>query len=72
MRFAENVTKAGGEVALQIWPDMWHVFQFFIGQMPESGRAIDDIARFLKTEFKREATVDEKREQPEPYIEVSL
>lgn len=72
IRFAENIKKAGGEVALQIWPDMWHVFQFFIGQMPESGRAIDDIARFLKTEFGCAAADDEKRQQPDPDIEVSV
>jgi hypothetical protein len=27
---------------------MWHVFQYFIGQMPESKEAIGDIAAFLK------------------------
>ncbi len=50
-RFARNIEAAGGRVSLQVWPDMWHVFQFFIGQMPESKRAISDIAGFLKTEF---------------------
>jgi acetyl esterase/lipase len=50
-RFADNIKAAGGRVDLHIWPDMWHVFQYFIGQMPESGTAIDDIARFLRAEF---------------------
>jgi epsilon-lactone hydrolase len=50
-RFAGNIERAGGKVTLQVWPDMWHVFQFFIGQMPESKLAIYDIARFLKSEF---------------------
>jgi len=50
-RFADNIEAAGGKVRLQVWPDMWHVFQFFIGQMPESKRAINDIAGFLKAEF---------------------
>jgi acetyl esterase/lipase len=50
-RFAENIRKAGGEVELQVWPDMWHVFQFFIGQMPESKKAVDDIGRFLRSAF---------------------
>jgi hypothetical protein len=27
---------------------MWHVFQFFVGQMPESARAIDVVAKFLR------------------------
>jgi len=50
-RLADNIRAAGGQVDLHIWPDMWHVFQYFIGQMPESRKAIDDIARFLRSEF---------------------
>jgi len=50
-RMADNIRKAGGNVDLHIWPRMWHVFQFFIGQMPESKKAIDDIARFLRSEL---------------------
>jgi monoterpene epsilon-lactone hydrolase len=50
-RLAENIRTAGGQVDLQIWPDMWHVFQYFIGQMPESKKAIDDIAHFLRSAF---------------------
>jgi acetyl esterase/lipase len=51
IRFAENIRNAGGKVELKIWPGMWHVFQFFVGQMPESNRAIKDIARFLRSEL---------------------
>jgi monoterpene epsilon-lactone hydrolase len=47
----ENIEKAGGEVELQIWPGMWHVFQFFIGQMPESMQAIENIGQFLRSKF---------------------
>ena len=50
-RFADNMRAAGGRVDLHIWPDMWHVFQYFIGLMPESAKAIDDIGRFLRSEF---------------------
>lgn len=50
-RMAENIQKAGGEVELELWPDMWHVFQFFIGQMPESMRAVEDIGRFLRAKL---------------------
>ena len=50
-RIADNIRAAGGRVDLHIWPDMWHVFQYFIGQMPESRKAIDDIGRFLRSEF---------------------
>lgn len=51
-RLADNISAAGGEVTLQVWPDMWHVFQFFIGQMPESKRAIRDMTDFLQSEFR--------------------
>jgi acetyl esterase/lipase len=47
-RMADRVTEAGGKVTLQVWPEMWHVFQYFIGQMPESAKAIADIGSFLK------------------------
>jgi hypothetical protein len=30
---------------------MWHVFQFFIGQMPESKKAIKGIAAYLQNQF---------------------
>ena len=46
-RMADKVSAAGGKVTLQVWPDMWHVFQYFVGQMPESKQAIEDIADFL-------------------------
>jgi monoterpene epsilon-lactone hydrolase len=47
-RMADRVSQAGGNVTLQVWPEMWHVFQYFIGQMPESAKAIADIGTFLK------------------------
>lgn len=45
-RLADNIAAAGGDVVLQTWPEMWHVFQFFVGLMPESRRAIEDIAAY--------------------------
>jgi acetyl esterase/lipase len=47
-RLSDNISAAGGKVTLQVWPEMWHVFQFFIRMMPESKRAIDDIAKFIR------------------------
>jgi len=31
---------------------MWHVFQLFVGKMPESRRAIDKIGAYLKVRLK--------------------
>lgn len=47
-RFAENIRRAGGDVQLEIWPEMWHVFQLFIGKMPESRKAIKKIGAWLR------------------------
>lgn len=47
-RLSDNISAAAGKVTLQVWPEMWHVFQFFVRQMPESRRAIDDIAKFIR------------------------
>ena len=50
-RLADNIRATGGRVDLHVWPDMWHVFQYFIGLMPESAKAVADIGRFLRSEF---------------------
>ena len=50
-RFAEKIAAAGGEIDLEIWPEMWHVFQMFVGKMPESGRAIKNIGDFVRARF---------------------
>jgi epsilon-lactone hydrolase len=47
-RLSDNIAAAGGKVTLQVWPEMWHVFQFFVRQMPESRRAIRDIAKYIR------------------------
>lgn len=52
-RIADKISAAGGQVTLQVWPDMWHVFQYFVGRMPEAQRGLDDIASFLGRFFER-------------------
>jgi len=47
-RLVDNIRQAGGDVELRIWAGMWHVFQFFVGQMPESSRSIREIGEFLR------------------------
>jgi len=48
-RLRDNIIAAGGTVQLDIWPDMWHVFQMFIGKMPEARRAVDKIGSYLQS-----------------------
>lgn len=50
-RIAQKIKVAGGEVELEVWPEMWHVFQMFIGKMPESGRAIRKIGDYVRGRF---------------------
>jgi acetyl esterase/lipase len=47
-RAADMVRAAGGEVEIVIWPGMWHVFQAFVGQMPESRAAINGIGAWVR------------------------
>ena len=47
-RLAENVSKAGGSVEIDVWHEMWHVFQAFLLVMPESREAIDRLGTYIK------------------------
>lgn len=46
-RAAEKVRAAGGEVMLEIWPGMWHVFQAFVHLMPEARMATRKIGAYV-------------------------
>ena len=39
-RIAERVREAGGVAELEVWPEMWHVFQVFVREVPEARRAV--------------------------------
>ncbi len=51
-RLADKLRDAGIEIELEIWPDMWHVFQLFIGKMPESRAAIQKIAGYARVRLR--------------------
>ena len=48
-RFADNMETAGSRVTLKIWPGLWHVFHYSVGHVPESTRAVEEIASFLRS-----------------------
>ena len=50
-RLEQNVRLAGGSVEIEIWPEMWHVFQMFVGEMPESRKAIENIGNYIQRVF---------------------
>ena len=47
-RFADKLKTAGIEVELEVFPEMWHVFQLFVGKMPESKAAIRKIGAYIR------------------------
>lgn len=51
-RAAEKVKAAGGEVEIEIWPGMWHVFQAFLHQVPESKKAVKKIGAYVNRALK--------------------
>lgn len=47
-RIAANAQKAGVEVKLDIFPEMQHVFQISVGNVPEATDAVQRLAAWLK------------------------
>lgn len=47
-RIAASLERAGCAATLDVWPRMWHVFQAFVHQMPESRAAIEKFAPFVR------------------------
>ena len=47
-RFAEHLREEGVEVELEVFPELWHVFQLFVGKMPESKAAIAKIGKYIR------------------------
>lgn len=50
-RFADKMRDSGNKVAIEIWPEMWHVWQLFVGKMPEARQAIAKIGEFISGTF---------------------
>lgn len=47
-RLADRIIAAGGRAEVEIWPDMWHVFQAFHMVVPESILAIRQMAARMR------------------------
>ncbi len=50
-RFAEKAKKQGVDVTVDLWSDMFHVFQIFGNLMPESKKALKKIGEYAKKRF---------------------
>lgn len=47
VRLEEKLKAAGGNVRLDVWTGMWHVFQVFAPYVPEAQQAIDQVGGFV-------------------------
>ena len=47
---AEKAKKAGCDVTLTVYPEMFHVFQLSMDRLPESKDAWEEIRKFLRKE----------------------
>jgi monoterpene epsilon-lactone hydrolase len=48
-RIAERATAAGVQVEIDVFPEMWHVFQLNVGTVPEADEAVALVASWLQT-----------------------
>lgn len=53
-RFADKARAAGGQVQLEVWEDMIHVFQQFPSDLVEARKALQSIGAFLKIHLSRQ------------------
>ncbi len=50
-RFTDLLIAAGSDVQLEVWPEMFHVFQMFVGKMPEARQAIKAMGDYIQSRF---------------------
>ncbi|GGG76823.1 hydrolase [Paenibacillus radicis (ex Gao et al. 2016)] len=53
IRLADRARAVDVTVELEIWEDMWSVFQLLAYMLPEAQQAIHNIGRFVRTVFQR-------------------
>ena len=46
-RMADKMREAGVDVEIEVFPEMWHVFQLFAGKMPEGTAAIQAFTLYV-------------------------
>ncbi len=50
-RAAERARAAGGKAEIEIWDNMWHVFQAFARHVPESRAAVNKMGAYIRQVF---------------------
>lgn len=52
-RLADKAKAAGVDMVLEVWPEMWHVWQGWAATLPEGQQAIDRIGQYLREKLSR-------------------
>lgn len=47
VRLTNTIRSSGGRVDLQVWPGLWHVFEFY-DEVPEAHESLREMAEFLR------------------------
>ena len=50
-RLAASINAAGGQVELNVWPKMPHVFPLLAGLIPEGRQAVEDMSGFIRSKL---------------------
>lgn len=50
-RFAKKAADTGISVEYKVWPGMWHIFHMQAPLVPEAGRALKEVSKFLERSF---------------------
>jgi acetyl esterase/lipase len=61
INLAERAREAGVNITLDVWENIWHVWHFFAGKMPEANSAINQIGNFIHMHLKKgDSIISEK------------
>ena len=48
---AQKIDAAGNQVQLDVWPDMWHLFQAMDAQAKEAHLAVEKMGQWVQSLF---------------------
>ena len=48
-RFAECARAAGVDLTLEVWPEMWPCWHYWVPELPEANQAVEHIAGFVRS-----------------------
>jgi len=61
IRLTEKVRASQGEVTLEVWDGMWHVWQAFAASVPEGQAAIEQIGVFIQQHLSARTRIESEK-----------